>query len=116
MLRIDIKSHNGTAILHCSGRIIFGVEAETLRSVAKFRNEPALQIDLAAVETVDASGLGLLVELQHWATQEGRTLRFMNASDFVARLIVLTRLNLVLGIPLSCNYERGGLASAALIA
>ncbi len=114
MLRIDIKSHNGTAILHCSGRIVFGVEAETLRSVTRFRHERALQIDLAEVETVDASGLGLLVELQHWALREGRAVRFVNPSDFVARLIMLTRLHPVLGIPLTSGYDRCGLESALI--
>ncbi len=114
MLRIDIKSQNGTAILHCSGRIVFGVEAETLRAVAKFRNERALQIDLAEVEVVDASGLGLLVELQHWALHDGRTLHFVNPSDFVMQLIALTRLNPVLGLPARSGYDRCGLQSALI--
>jgi anti-anti-sigma factor len=114
MLRIDIKSHNGTAILYCSGRIVFGVEAETLRSVARFRNERSLQIDLAEVETVDASGLGLLVELQHWALHSGRTLRFLNPSDPVLQLIALTRLNPVLGIPAIAGYDPYGLESALI--
>ena len=114
MLRIDIKSYNGTAILKCSGRIVFGLEGETLRSVAKSRKESDLQVDLAAVETVDAAGLGLLVELRDWALRQGRTLRFTNPSHFVMRLILLTKLHGILGI--SPNYDRCGLAPAALIA
>jgi anti-anti-sigma factor len=114
MLRIDIKSHNGTAILHCSGRIVFGVEGETLRSVAKFRRERALQIDLAKVEMVDASGLGLLVELQHWALRDGRTVRYVNPSEFVTRLVALTRLHPVLGIPVNTGYDRCGMESALI--
>jgi len=114
MLRIDIKSYNGTATLNCSGRIIFGVEGETLRSVAKSRKERTLHIDLADIETVDASGLGLLVELQQWALSEGRTLHFLNPTGFVAHLIVLTQLNPVLGIPQNYKYDRCGFESALI--
>jgi len=98
MLRIDIQRNSRTATLYCRGRIVFGMELETLRSITMSRPESVLVIDLADVETVDASGLGLLVELQHWAVTDGRTLRFTNASEFVARLVVLTRLYSVLGI------------------
>ena len=56
------------------------------------------EIDLAGIETVDASGLGLLVELQHWATLDNRILYFTHASGFVSRLVVLTRLYNVLVI------------------
>ena len=99
MLRINIQSENGTAILYCSGRIVFGMEAETLRTITRSRLEPSIQIDLGQVETVDASGLGLLVELQQWARREHRQLRFQNASEFVGRLITITRLNDVLCLP-----------------
>ncbi len=120
MLRINIRSKKGTATLVCSGRIVFGLEAETLRSIAKARHEPYLQLDLAAVETIDASGLGLLVELQHWAAHEKRSLRITNPSEFVERLLVATRLHLVLKIPVRQPWEHEGercrLASAALSA
>lgn len=98
MLRIDIQRHSRTATLRCRGKIVFGMEIETLRSIAMSRSERVLEIDLAGIEAVDASGLGLLVELQHWATSGGRALRFTNASEFVARLVVLTRLYNVLAI------------------
>ena len=98
MLRIDIQRNSRTATLRCRGRIVFGMETETLRSVVQSRTEHVLEIDLAGIETVDASGLGLLVELQHWAVTCGRTLCFTNASEFVARLVVLTHLYTVLAI------------------
>jgi anti-anti-sigma factor len=74
------------------------MELETLRSIAMSQPEGVLEIDLAGIETVDASGLGLLVELQHWALTRGRTLRFTNASEFVSRMVALTRLYNVLAI------------------
>ncbi len=116
MLRIDIQSDSRTATLRCSGRIVFGMEIETLRSIATSRPEAVLNVDLARIEKVDASGLGLLVELQQWATVSGRSLRFINASDFVARLVVLTRLHCVLVFPASFEHESCKEAAAALSA
>jgi anti-anti-sigma factor len=98
MLRIDIQRNSRTATLHCRGRIVFGMEIETLRSIVQSRTERVLEIDLGGIETIDASGLGLLVELQHWANVGNRILYFTNASEFVARLVAVTRLYNVLVI------------------
>ncbi len=68
MLRIEIQSWNGVATLHCYGRVVFGVEAETLRAMVQSRPESNVRLSLAGVEKIDATGLGLLVELQNWAT------------------------------------------------
>jgi anti-anti-sigma factor len=116
MLRIDIQGDSRSATLYCSGRIVFGMEAETLRSIACSRRERRLEIDLSDVETVDASGLGLLVELQHWAAKNGHTLRFTSASEFVARLIALTHLYNVLTIVPGREYGRDKVAYTALSA
>jgi anti-anti-sigma factor len=99
MLRINIQNEGATAILHCSGRVVFGLEVETLRSIAKSRAERHLLVDLKNIETMDACGLGLLVELQHWAAEEHHSLTFVNASEFVLRLILLTGLQRVLAVP-----------------
>lgn len=105
MLRINIQSKNGVATLYCKGRIVFGLEVETLRSIAKTRSEQFLDVDLSEVETLDATGLGLLVELQYWSLHEGRMLRFVNASEFVWKLIVMTRLNCVLAMPARNGFD-----------
>lgn len=120
MLRINIENQEGTATLHCSGRLVFGLEVETLRSIVKARTEQRLQLDLKSVEAIDACGLGVLVELQHWAAQEGRSLTFTRASEVVLHLIVLTGLEKVLALPARTirNYHIYGrsAATAALIA
>ena len=113
MLRIDIQRNSHTATLHCCGRIVFGMELEALRSIAQARPERVLEIDLAGIETVDASGLGLLVELQHWATLGNRILYFTNASHFVTRLVLVTGLYHVLVIaPGSRRVSREQTAAA----
>jgi len=92
MLRIDIESHGGVATLHCSGRIVVGLECDTLRTIAMSRTEKSIKVDLANTETVDAAGLGLLIKLQRWAEREKRKMEFTNANEFVWSLVVLTKL------------------------
>src|SRR5271165_5463316 len=92
MLRIEIQSRNGVAILHCSGRVVFGVEVEMLRSMATSRTEACVRIDLSRVEKIDATGLGLLVELQTWAWAKRKNLTYLDPSEHVWPLIILTKL------------------------
>src|SRR5664279_3891520 len=92
MLRINIQSWNGVATLRCAGRVVFGVETEMLRTMVITRPEACVRIDLARVEKIDASGLGLLVELQSWATDTRRTLTLLDLSEPVWALVILTKL------------------------
>jgi len=92
MLRIDIQSWNDVATLNCSGRVVFGVETEMLRTMVVSRPEACVRINLAGVKQIDASGLGLLVELQNWARDTRRTLVLLNLSEPVWTLVALTKL------------------------
>src|SRR5271169_5959239 len=92
MLGIDIQSWNGVATLHCSGRVVFGVEAETLRTMVQSRPESSVRISLAGVAKIDATGLGLLVELQNWAQDTRREVILLDLSEQVWRLVILTKL------------------------
>lgn len=92
MLRIEIQSWNGVAKLHCSGRLVFGVETEMLRTMVQSRPEACVRINLAQVDTIDAAGLGLLVELQTWARETRRSLLLLDLSEPVWALVILTKL------------------------
>lgn len=98
MLRIDIHAVHPKVTLRCSGRIVLGVEAETLRCIATSRTESHLALDLCGISTVDAAGLGLLVELQCWANEQKKALQIVNGSVRVRKLIALTNLQSILGI------------------
>ena len=107
MLQIDVQSAPPVVTLVCSGRLVLGVEAETLRCVAMSRPEPHLLLDLGRVHTVDAAGLGLLVELHCWAQQRAARVTVANPSLPVQRLIALTSLDRVLDIAGSPNMLAG---------
>jgi anti-sigma B factor antagonist len=57
-----------------------------------------LVVDLAAIDFIDASGLGVLVGAHRRAGRAGRRLVLRNVPDRVLRLLALTRLNRVLQI------------------
>lgn len=92
MLRIDIWSSNDVATLRCSGRLVFGVEEEMLRTLVQSRPESCVRINLSQVEQIDAAGLGLLVELQTWARNTRRTVTLLDLSEPVWVLVILTKL------------------------
>jgi anti-anti-sigma factor len=55
-----------------------------------------LVLDLAAVEAVDATGLGLLVGAHRRAQRAGRTVVLTDVPDSVWRLLLVTRLDKIL--------------------
>ena len=98
MLRIEIQSAPPAVTLVCSGRLVLGVETETLRCVATSRPERDVLLDLSRVLGIDAAGLGLLVELHHWAQERSASLTIANPSLPAHRLLGLTGLDRVLRI------------------
>lgn len=112
MLRVEIRSVPPIAKLYCSGRIVLGVEAETLRCMAGSRPERSMVVDLQQVHAIDAAGLGLLVELHCRALEKDGDFALANPSPWVRRLITLTNLESVLqfddsaGFELACCDER----------
>jgi anti-anti-sigma factor len=107
MLKVDIQSDPTTVKLLCDGRIVLGVEAETLRCIATARSERCLILDLRGVRAIDAAGLGLLAELHSWAWQRSRLLTIANPSRRVRRLLALTGLLPALQISCSALAEAG---------
>jgi anti-anti-sigma factor len=72
------------------------MEAETLRCIASSRPERRVVLDLRDVDGMDASGLGLLVELHCRARQKSGWLAIANPSPCVRRLMAMTNLESVL--------------------
>lgn len=85
-----------------------------LRTMVRSRHEDHVRIDLSEVNKIDASGLGLLVELQMWARENNRTVAFVDLSEDVWRIVILTKLYSALEISYSdldaikCDCEEFG--------
>jgi len=117
MLRVEVhavpQTVTPTVTLRCSGKLVLGWATETLRYMAKSRTEACLILDLSSVQTLDAAGLGLLVELHCWARHGNKVLTVMNPSASVRKLFWLTNLQSVFEIAHSPQAELADAAGKA---
>jgi anti-anti-sigma factor len=98
MLKVQAKNLGTVAVLCLQGQIVNG-ESEILRNAVDSLSEvSAVILDLARVTTVDAGGLGLMLELR--AQTESRGIRFelVNVPKQIGRVLEITRLDSVFQI------------------
>ena|ERR1700682_2025333 len=101
MLKVHAKNLGTVTVLCLQGRIVNG-ETETLReavhSQAAVSGVSAVILDLARVTTVDAGGLGVMLELREQAESKGICFELMNVNKRVRAVLELTRLDSVFQI------------------
>jgi anti-anti-sigma factor len=98
MLSLHAKNAGTVAVLSLQGQIVTA-ESQTLRSAVESLSEfSVIKLDLARVTTIDAAGLGTMLELR--AQTESRGIRFelMNVTKQISRVLEITRLNSVFRI------------------
>src|SRR5262249_50918492 len=80
------------------GRIVRG-ETEVLRNaVLAQRKVSVVVLDLTRVNTIDAGGLGLLLELRQHTESRGIEFRLKNVTKLVMQILEITRLDTVFDI------------------
>ena len=103
MLKIQAKKLGTVAVLDLQGQIVNG-ETEILRNAVRSRSDAsAVILDLAKVRTVDANGLGVMLELRQQAESKGVRFELMNVSKLVKRVLEITRLDSV--FPIASGVE-----------
>ena len=121
MLKVHAKNQGNVAVLSLQGQIVTG-ETEALRAaVQSLSGVSAVKVDLARVSTIDAAGLGTMLELREQA--ETRSMRFelLNVNKRIGRVFEITRLDTVFQITptikffpaVSHSRRAGALASCA---
>ena len=101
MLKIHTRNLGDVAVVSVQGRIVNGETAslrEAVGSQVAARPQTrgrAIVLDLARVTAVDASGLGLMLELREQAERRGVRFKLMNVTKFVKRIFEVTRLDSV---------------------
>ncbi len=98
MLKVDVQRIGDTVTVLCTGRLVFGMEAEVLDSIVCRQACRTLLLDLKRVQAIDARGLGVLVSVYRWARQNGIFFAVVNASPTVSRLVKLVRINTVVPV------------------
>jgi anti-anti-sigma factor len=99
MLKVHARNLGDVAFLCTQGQIVSG-ETETLRNAVRSQSEAQSDVsmvvlDLALVTTVDAGGLGVMLELRMLVQAKGIGFKLMNVSRELARVLEVTRLDSV---------------------
>ena len=98
MLKVHAKNLGTVAVLCLQGRIVIG-ETEILRNAVHSLSEvSAVILDFARVTTVDAHGLGVMLELREQAEAKGIRFELMNLTKLVNMVLEITRLDSVFQI------------------
>src|SRR5258708_4688015 len=98
MLKVHAKNLGTVTVLCLQGQIVIG-DTETLRNVVQSLSETsAVILDLARVSTVDAHGLGVMLELREQTLGKGSRFELMNVSEPMSRVLEITHLDSVFQI------------------
>jgi anti-sigma B factor antagonist len=104
MLEVKTKKLGSIAILCVRGQIITG-QTEDLRNAVHAISEVAtIILDFAGVSTIDAGGLGVLLELRAYAQERGIRFELMNVNKWVGRVLEVVRLDTVFNITSSVEF------------
>ena len=95
MLKVHTTKLGNVAVLCMQGRIVRG-ETEALRKAVLAQAEKnVIVLDLARVSTIDAGGLGVLLELREETQSKGIEFRLTNVTKPVREVLEITRLDSV---------------------
>ena len=98
MLKVHAKNLGTATVLCLQGHIVIG-DTESLRNVVQSLSETsAVILDLTRVTTVDAHGLGVMLELREEMLEKGIRFELMNVSKPMSRVLEITRLDTVFQI------------------
>src|SRR5258707_3679205 len=95
MLRVHAKNLGSVAILCLQGRMVRGENAALRNAVHSQSDVSAVVLDLARISTIDAGGLGVMLELREQTQSKGIAVKLINVTKLVSRLFGITRLNYV---------------------
>lgn len=107
MLKVHAKRLDAVEVLSLEGQIVTG-DTEVLRNVAQLADATSeLILDLSNVTTVDAHGLGVLLQLREQTLAKGIHLELRNMSQPMYRIFEITRLNTVFDIDSAIGFLPG---------
>jgi anti-anti-sigma factor len=102
-LEIDtVAGESGEIVVRVAGELDMNTEPALSKVLHQVLDEAAdrdVVVDLADLSFLDSSGVRALLEGDALATQRGRKLRARNARGIVARVLYLTGVDALLGLP-----------------
>lgn len=95
MLKVHAKNLGTVAILCLQGKMVRGETAALRDAVHSQSGVRAVVLDLARVSTIDAGGLGMMLELREQTQSKGIDFKLMNVTKLVSGVLEITCLNSV---------------------
>jgi len=93
MLKVHTRHLGNIAVVCLQGQVVKGETDRLLTTVQSQSRAGAVLLDFARVTTVDAGGLGVLLELRAQALAKGIRFALMNLSPNVRLVLRITRLD-----------------------
>jgi len=109
-MKYTLSEHKDITIISLSGKIMGGPEATEINGkINQLIDEGKLRIviDLAEVEWMNSSGLGILIDAVTVLKNNSGALRLANVSDRIKNLLKITKLNTVFDLRDSIDEALG---------
>ena len=95
MLKIHMTKFGNVALLSVEGKIVCG-ETDALRNAVLTQADVnVVLLNLARVNTIDAGGLGVMLELREETESKGIEFRLQHVTQLVRRILEITKLDTV---------------------
>ncbi|HJZ78876.1 MAG TPA: STAS domain-containing protein [Pyrinomonadaceae bacterium] len=98
MLKVHTTRYGKVAVLCVQGKIVRGETDGLRRAVLAQMDVSLVVLDLARVSTIDAGGLGVMLELREQSESRGIEFRLKNVTKLVRQVLEITRLDSVFEI------------------
>jgi len=98
MLNVNAKNLGKVAIISFEGEITTGQTRILRKAVEVMAPSRAVILDLSRVTTIDAHGLGVMLELRQETQSRGLEFELMNVSKPVSRVLEVSHLDSVFQI------------------
>ena len=97
-LTIEVEHKGTTTIVHCRGKLVYGVTDVLYTSVSKLiPGSERIVLDLTDLAYMDSMGLGVLMRLYVSARSKGCSVELIHIGKRVRELLELTRILEVFG-------------------
>jgi anti-sigma B factor antagonist/stage II sporulation protein AA (anti-sigma F factor antagonist) len=91
-LRITVAREGSTSLVRLAGELDLATAEELRARVRELRREPRLVFDLAGVEFLDVTGLGVLLETSRLLAEHGGSVLLRRPRPMVRRMLSLLKL------------------------
>lgn len=94
-MKLSSREQDGVTILEPKGKIMGGPDATSLREVVRDlvnEDKKKIVIDLAEVDWMNSTGLGILISCLTTLKNSGGELKLSNVTDKIKSLLTITKL------------------------